>query len=677
MLKSLLKACSSLFLAFICLSASSASPTPVIDKPLPAEFSKEAARQIYFAIISNPQIAPLTISPKSVKGSKQEIFLEYFKKYIEPKAREGAIYSAKYAGLKLLLDSGLENSAEEKLKWEKELEEVLEWYGASEADEDVKKHTLQLAKLAEGLSGEMADSAREGAEMVELQMYPESSKSQAQEDNVLSQQIAQIANLLASKDNAIKLRPEYNQVRAKFYSGELSFQEAGDKLEALTLKMGGAIGEELIEQAGDKLQRLAAVRSELAKVKGFPYWAEFAVAKQSRAHAPGLRTADELLKFLYGLLETTKEAGRKIYELEAKKRGMKLADLRPAHQSLLLPPAEELLNGYFPRQNIVSLWRQTMRESGFPKSLIERIFIDPFPRDGKQGHAYMFPARTPYQREDILNGQTLNAVSYPSNSPVWKKAVTAIVQNFSDDNVDSTETMFHEGGHGLDYASHRLGFRSYRSASAAETHSTTMEHFLADYSFIRSAAIKLDGSRPSEEVIRTYIKNRALGDLIGFRGNVAQAIFDIELWQYDYSQPGAQKLWERAIEINAKLRLLSRNVALPADLVRPFGMQMFSTDHYYSGSVRYFGYTLAAVSAGMMAEYLLDTLEAKTGRRSLHKQPAIAILLKPIYEKGLERPFPEAVEQISGKKFAPEEYAKGLIRKVDEALKPDCDGALD
>jgi hypothetical protein len=64
----------------------------------------------------------------------------------------------------------------------------------------------------------------------------------------------------------------------------------------------------------------------------------------------------------------------------------------------------------------------------------------------------------------------------------------------------------------------------------------------------------------------------------------------------------------------------------------------------------------------MVVNKLLDRLQAKTGRRSLNRQPSLARMWRQgLMEKGFEKPFPESIEEFTGKEFSATEFIRSLI----------------
>ncbi|MGE3387955.1 MAG: M3 family metallopeptidase, partial [Bdellovibrionales bacterium] len=384
------------------------------------------------------------------------------------------------------------------------------------------------------------------------------------------------------------------------------------------------------------------------------------------------------------LLDATAVAAKRALRYASSKQNRSIASLRTAELLLLLPPAEFHVYGFFQRQNIEKIWRETMAASGFGEELTRRVIVDAFPRAGKQGHAYMSPARMAILLQPQVDGTTLDFIRPPDESELWGKPVTAIVQNFTDDDLGNVKTAFHEGGHGLDFASRREISGNYHSNGYSETHSTTMERFARDLEFLKNYAINAQGERPAPGKIEQYLREEVINELLVFRGSVIQSLFDIELWRHDYSKPGSPKLWERAIKLSKELALRQRFVPVPKDLVKMRGLSYFSTSHFYSGEVRYFGYVLAKVAAETVANHALDRLEAETGRRTLFQQPKLGPMLTQLYRYGTETKFPESIERFTGKTFSAVEFARDLNAGVHmgldvmekEAVSTACDNAL-
>ncbi|NCN40104.1 hypothetical protein GW916_02540 [bacterium] len=289
------------------------------------------------------------------------------------------------------------------------------------------------------------------------------------------------------------------------------------------------------------------------------------------------------------------------------------------------------------------------------------------PRQKKNSHAYMRPIQTPFPKSLVIDGKSLDPAELPDSQ--WNPSFIYILQNYDDDGLADLVTAFHEGGHALDYSYQRdsLGYSS--AYGYAETHSTTMESFTQDLEFLLAHGKTRDGKKLTKERAELFINRATISELLGLRGNVENAIFDILLWDYDYKN-GKELFTDRALRLSREMEEKYSAIPWPKDLkgFEP-GHSNFVTGHFRSGSVRYFGYVLAEVSAAQMTEALLDRLEKETGRRSLYKQPMIATWLgEGIYRNGFKVPFPESVVGFSGKSFSPESFTKSLNERVTAFL---------
>ena len=129
------------------------------------------------------------------------------------------------------------------------------------------------------------------------------------------------------------------------------------------------------------------------------------------------------------------------------------------------------------------------------------------------------------------------------------------------------------------------------------------------------------------------------------------ALFDTELWAYDYSQPQAQTFLERIEQLTKETDLLGKQFP-DVETATPLFYHNVSTTHYTSGNVRQIGYVYAEIASIMMAEHFSNRLETLTGRRSWHKQPLLAGLFeKELYSEGWKLPFPKNIEKITGRPY--------------------------
>ncbi|NJL26015.1 MAG: hypothetical protein HC902_13180, partial [Calothrix sp. SM1_5_4] len=166
------------------------------------------------------------------------------------------------------------------------------------------------------------------------------------------------------------------------------------------------------------------------------------------------------------------------------------------------------------------------------------------------------------------------------------------------------------------------------------------------------------GHKPSLESIRELIANSERASLYRLQAMAESALFDLNLWDYDYSAPGAQTYLERVESVDLELDRLTQ-IFPPLPTKVPLFYHNLSTSHFVSGAVRNIGYTYAEIASRMMAEFISDELQRLSGRRSWHAQPALAgIFRDKFFSQGWRTPFPGNIEAITGRKFDPSAIIK-------------------
>jgi len=637
----------------------------------PDGFDPDKTREHLLNVLNTPQITELEISPVPAPGSPQEAFLKHYKEKIWPRSLEMSDLGQRYKALKLLKDSALYRSEKERAEWDEQIKQIIKRDSELSTDQQWTADLLEWGRLAKGLKGDLADAARRSAKAAELGQFPEAAKPWLNEIEQLDMKVDDYANDAPTKFAYLESQPKMAQLEADFHAGKISFTKAAKERAQLIRGGGLKFGKDVALSNGRHFKRIAELRTRLAKMKGFKTWAEYSLATQAQAHAERFKGIDAIRKFLTELLDETDQTMWAIMEKQSKKVARKpYREVHPFATSLLFAPAELRLRDFFPKENHVEVWKRTMLESGYSQSALDLITVDAFPRQGKQSHAYMMPLKTPEMKVLSVNGSNLN-VLMPSEAG-WYPAAINIVQNFTDDGMDDLRTMLHEGGHALDYIHRRdtVGFSP--AYGYVETHSMTLEHFNQDVEFLLANGRKRDGQKLDRETITQFLTEVRIAELSSLRGQIFNALFDIELWDVDYTQRGTD-LVSRAITVARNFRERLTGHPLPKDLQNEMGYLNFTTSHFYSGSVRYFGYIFAEVSSSMVAERLYDLLEKRTGRRSLYQQPEIAsILINSLYRRGFAVPFPESIEAFTEKPFSPKEYARGLI----EGLKGECGSKL-
>lgn len=645
-----------------------AAKRPLLESNLPTDFSEAQWRQALKELAQLPASEPTQVIGPIDTSKPSGKFLRFFLDEIEPVLIQSEKWENVYWAHMVLLDSGLFRSQSEKDRWETQKAAAEAFFDQLSTDDVWHQKIIQWGQLAGDLSGQLADAAREMAKIQELNHYPSSHKALVERETRLSSQIRQAASTLKAIPVAQKNDAAYQVAELSYYQGKSSFDQASRKMEELQKVGSRLIGQELLQTQKDALLEMPKLKTQLAQSKGFKNWAELELARQSNNYSTPFKTAEGLLQFLYDLLSKTDDVAQAIYKKAAAKHGKSLNEIRPTELALLLPPADSLMHGVFQPQDMVRVWRETMYESGFSDQQIRRILVDAYPRANKWSHAYMAPVKMASIKKSIVDAATLNYMVPESAHEGWTLPVTAIVQNLTDPSIDSLRTMFHEGGHGLDFATQRNFGVTHRSAGYAETHSTTMEYFLVDRSFLLRKGRGKDGSRISEKAVDRYINEKKILEIIYLRASILQSILDIELWNYDYTAPGSQTIWERAEDLQIRLRERVRFAKMPSDLKDLYRDILFSTDHFYGGSVRYFGYVLASVAARLVYDHALNHLETTTGRRSLDQQPLLASILLPIYRRGPSLTFPASIELPTGMTFDAATYSRFVVEEAMTAL---------
>lgn len=630
------------------------------------KFDAQRAKRILLQLANEKPDELPEVQPKPAPGSPQEAFLNYYFKEMMPVFIERGDAIKKYLSYQELIDAGLYENERQRKHWQKFIEaadEVLNKYSAS-PEWEAKK--VEWARLSEGLTGDLAESARQMVKDLKFTQFPPSAQPLLKEQSDLYLEIERISNTSPFKSKMQENEIKASQTVLAFFDGKLSFTEAAKIGEQLDQEGSYAFGEDVATRGRDYLNRYAQIQTELAQMKGYKTNADFTLASQADAYAPQLQGKENLLKFLYGLLDSTDAIIKKYYDLRAQQvAGKPFEQLRPEESGLLGFKTYLLMRDFFPQEKLVDIWHKTMLESGFSKETLDRIIVDAYPRKNKNSHAYMRPLRSKSPSKFIIDGQSLNEIVVDGK---WDPAWIYILQNNVQDGLGHLRTDFHEGGHALHH-SFQENLKGFDSAYGfEETHSMTMEYFMTDKDFLMANGRKRDGTAPTEDVVDLFIKRTAIGDLIGFRGSVENAIYDIELWDYDYVK-GPQTFVERSLELADKLYKRVNFREWPKDM-KAYGYSHFVTSHFRSGSVRYYGYVVAEVSSALMAQSLYDKLEKETGRRTLYKQPSLAQkLIDGIYRNGIEKPFPLSVEAFTGMAFSPDNYAKQLNDRVGDFIK--------
>lgn len=567
----------------------------------------------------------------------------------------------------IALDRALYENEAQKAEWIKSKDEASQKVNALVYGDAWKKTVQDWAKLSEGLTGPLADHARSlWREMqrgsIDAAMIP----TQDRVDE-LQTKIDLLANDSEFAGNLSSVAEAISKIRQQFDRGEISLNEGAALIEKERARGEQAQSQDVGEKGRDFLHEAAVLRTKLANSKDFETWSAFQVAVQSEPYSEPFLSVQGRIEFLEGLLAKTDPVLYKLLNYLADKTGVKVEDLRESHLVLLQPDIDSF-GQYFPLEQVDSLWAKAMLESGFTQANLDLISRDNGTRPGKYTHAYMSDLTHRQPKVFRVNAKKLSLELPASNSfDDWFPANIFIVQSLFSDSVADIRTQFHEGGHALHYTYEEKPLGESSAYGYVEIHSMTMENFLLDFDFLKANAKTRDGKRPTDEEIATYIRNAKIIDLIGFRQLVSRALFELKLWDYNYTADG-ENFVDRAVELWGQI--ISRGTGVHGTEnhgVDSTGRGPLNAPHFRSGWVEYIGYVLAGISANMTTNTLLNRLEADTGRRSFYNQPSIAPrMIEAYYKTGFSQKFPKPVEAYTGEVFSVDSYAADFEKAVDE-----------
>lgn len=604
------------------------------------------------------------------KSDKARALAEFYRDHIHSRAQKVKRLNLEAGVMSVALDRALYDDESEKSAWEARQEAAENALSELQTDADWKKNVATFESLAEGQTGKLADYARRLAARGRLE-FGERELPVLQKVNKLAIEIAAIAKSWPHIEQLADVEREGNDIEEKFFAGDISFADAWPKLEALQARGRTAHGQFIAEEAERHLQEVAELFTQLAVSKGFKTWAEYQMAVQAEHHADGFKTADERIRFLRDLLEKTDRVYEQFMRKQADLVGYSFDELRLSQLRLLRLQDASLMRPFLQKEKIVPVWRQAMLQAGFTSEQLRTVHLDVFPRSGKYTHAYMANVTEHQPRTLSISLADLNVTASSSSSADWDPAQIYVVQNFRDNGPNAWRTAWHEGGHVLNFLVEEDLLGRGAAYGFVETPSMSMEHMIHDLDFLEATAVATDGSRPTRSVLETFVRNATLNELADFRGQVANALLDLEVWNVPYAK-GVSFVHTLKDTFG-----ILRNEAAKAAGATVEGVDFrsgaFATGHFYSGNVRYIGYIFAWVAAQEVVTRIGDILRTETGRPTLHNQPGLArILTDGLLQKGFEPPFPRQIEAFTGRPFSPE----ALVAKMVGATRSYCQETL-
>lgn len=628
-----------------------------------------------------------TIPPTSVTltGSfsdpQKRKFVQFYLDKVNPKLEEqSALYMRDYSSM-LMLDTGTyvtgdkEKDAAAMQALIAEQEECNRIGAQWSVDKEWTATIAEFAKLAEGLTGELPDFARRMHKNRQLSMFPESAQPLLEE----------VANLSVAYQVALKEVPAAQktrdyltrsmEIRRRFKAGEVSFEATVKSINELVMNGGfNHVGYEAVQKTGENLNRSAVIRTQLAKIKGFNTWAEYQLEASGQGYEVDYRSPTKQREFLTKLLRGVAPLYKKYVTRRMKEMNLEhfASSLRQEYMGLFFPPSLSQLQLHFPASQITNMWEQVMLESGFSPDVLKQIIVDDQYREGKNATmAYMAPVLAPYTENAVIDTDTLDFIHEPKGSPAYKPGFIYIMQNYSGGPGD-LDTNYHEGGHALEALLKHKTIGTDEGYGYVEVPSMSMEHIGRDPQVLWHKMNTVDGKRPSMQEIETLVSNHHKAEIANIVHMVTSALYDLNIWDYDYTKEGAKTYMEQ-------VEILTTGIAEQADLPPfldtpiPRFYHHVSTTHYTSGNVRNIGYTYAEIASRMMARYMLNELEKLSGRRTFHAQPQLAKLFtERFFEQGWKKPFPANIEAITGEKFDPEV----LVKEMAEHLGVECERTL-
>jgi hypothetical protein len=626
-------------------------------------YDRVAVRSKLLELITSPPRLYLVTQGDYAPGSKA--FQDFFISHIFPKLQDYSALRVKYTGLQLLRDSGSQDDEAEFDQWSSDLEVVADQLNGALVDTAWSKELKKWAELARDLSGLLPDMARRMAKERQLEEFAPRYKADLNEVSKLEKEYEDAIRAAPANAKLKDVSRQISEAQRRFDTKEIDFFEA-QRLIRSALLTGGRhfVGGQAAIVKGENLNRIALLRSLLAKSKGFKTWAEFALERSGQAYDPAYRNPARQREFLNGMITALKPMIGRFLELRMRILGLdsEKADLRSEELNLLLPTSLGVLNKHFPADQISRTWETVMRESGFSDELLGQIILDDELRDGKnRTMAYTEVLQTPSNLNVILDLSNIEIAPTSRQPSSLQPGLIYMLQSYLDDGIYELTKTFHEGGHAMDFLLQSKNDPLEEAYGWAEIASMTSERFASDVDVLWNHASPINGVRPDREKISDLRQASELNSLVSLATGAAQSLVDIELWDYDYSATGADTFLERLPKVYQETRAINFP-SVPSDI--PFHFGYVATTHFISGRVQNAGYDFAEIGSRFMADHISNELERRTGRRSWYNQRQFAEIFMDIVWRGWKKPFPASIEEITGKQFDP----KIIFDELDQHL---------
>ena len=612
---------------------SGCSSTPKTTFHFTSELAAERARML--ANVQTPPRQTLAFENLGAISSRSKRFLEFYRQKIWPHDVETAVLSYQIGLLSVLGDRALLDSTEQRKAHEASLL-------ALNSDSGWRAALLQWFGLSKGLRGELADHARFLYEATRTEL----DSPQAQ---LLQKQLSEVYSRIRQADNNSPFNLTYGaasrsgyEIQKRFAQGGLDLDQATAEIEKLQATGLIAMGQDLAIREGQDLNELAVLRTRLAQAKGCQTWARCQVAEDAKGYGPGFRTVPERLGFLRARFTETEKAFCAFLTSRTNGRQFRAAAIQ-----LLLSGRGGNIEKYFPVAKAEAVWRQMVLANGFDERVLSEIHLDTEPRPGKFASGYSNAVSTRRPKVVRIDAKTLNMIyPAPEDTQSWIPAEIYVLLGLTYDGTGPYKTLFHEGGHALDYAHRESQFEVSTPYAYTETASMMMEtQFFNDPDFLKSMGVPI-------ELVSEIGNNRDAGNLVELRTQIATGLIELLLWDYDYTQPSSERFVDRALRLFGEYMHEATGASYETRNGLDWRMSVFSQNRFYAGKVRFIAYLLADLSAKFTADALREKLLKASGRATLYEQPQFGpLLVKGLWRRGFRDEFPKAIERFSGKIF--------------------------
>lgn len=629
------------------------------------EFHKRKEREIMLELYDLDISDTIHIQSSENTNPDNLKFVEYYVENLGPDFHALSVITLKSSVLDLLLKRALYNSEEEQNKWEKELNSLSAERVKIITSKSWKEKIIKSYELSKNLSGPLVEVVRMSYEHETKFSFDGSYSETFKELAEIRTAVDKIANTSPFIENVNTQAQVSHENQARLLKGEIDFKTAAEIHKNAFYLANIEYGHDVAEKSKDLLNRQAIIHSKLAKAKGYNNWAEFVVAQSADRYSETFQTVDGQIEYLEQILEATDKVYAEFLNLRKAQFGLpQETTFFLQNRNLLDLSYDPTINEYFLKENFIEIWHTTMELAGFSPDVLSTINIDSKPRSGKATSAFLYPVLDKTSKVLVISADDLT-IDFNSDPATTILPQLFWVQNDVIDGLKELKTTFHEGGHALDFVYREPVVISYETPSYNETHSTFMESFLMDYDFLITMGKNIDGEPVPPSLVESYLDVVKINALIRLRYDIGHAIFDLKLWNHDY-ESNNETFIDRA-------RRIYEEVSNRANLLQgedinglPWQDRLFTTNHFYDGSVSYLGYITATVAADVILSTLKDHFETTTGRRSIFNQPNLAdTLVNGVYKYGREKPFPENIESFARTSVSPENFGKNAVKEIE------------